>query len=282
MWTCNIDHFTSYEYENEVLLEPHIVKLSPRLNLTRRLGSYEMAIDPKPAGRWSGIDAQGNQMEQIWFLGHHSHLKIHTKLSLFVEMYDPFHFVIFPLDAVEARYYHTMPLPQALRPYVVAPEASEQEKRIISTCLEKGRGEIISFLLELTRYIFVSIESENRELGPAKSPLQTLQDGKGSCRDLTVLFLQLCRANGIPARFTSGYHIQNEHKSELHAWAEVYIFGVGWIGFDPSIGSVCNWRYIPLASGISQQDTMPVTGSYFGAGNSKLDSKITVELVKSG
>ncbi len=280
MWNCNIDHLTIYHYEQEVSLEPHIIRQFPRLDRFRRLISSQINIDPTPQGHFAGIDAFGNQVDQIWFLGKHAHLKIHAKISLQIEAYNPFHFVIFPIDAMEQKYYRSVLLPKALAPYTEKPEGSDEEAKLIATCLEKGKGEVIPFLHEMTRHIYVSFQGEEREWGPAKTPGQTIQDGKGSCRDLSVLFIQLCRLCRIPARFTSGYHIQTENKSELHAWAEVFIFGAGWVGFDPSMGTICNWRYLPLASGIEQQDTMPVSGSFFGAGTSHLDSKIMVQLIK--
>ena len=72
----------------------------------------------------------------------------------------------------------------------------------------------------------------------------------GSCRDYAVLFMEVCRAMGIPARFVSGYQEGDteQESRDLHAWAEVYLPGAGWRGYDPTLGLVVSDRHIPLAA----------------------------------
>ena len=105
-----------------------------------------------------------------------------------------------------------------------------------------------------------------RHHGPPWPAGRTLRERVGSCRDLAVLMIECCRCIGLPARFVSGYHLvePKPDRYDLHAWAEVYLPGAGWRGFDPSgIGAV-DERYIPLASSSNPELTAAVSGSFSG------------------
>jgi transglutaminase-like putative cysteine protease len=88
--------------------------------------------------------------------------------------------------------------------------------------------------------------------GPAWPAGRTLKERVGSCRDLAMLMVESCRCVGLPARFVSGYHLVDPkpERYDLHAWAEVYLPGAGWRGFDPSGMGVIDDRYIPLATSL--------------------------------
>jgi len=84
-----------------------------------------------------------------------------------------------------------------------------------------------------------------------------------------VLFIAICRIQGIAARFVSGYQAHAETPRErryLHAWAEVYISGGGWRGYDPSHGSAVTNAHVAVAASCLPAGAMPVDGSYFGKG----------------
>jgi transglutaminase-like putative cysteine protease len=81
-----------------------------------------------------------------------------------------------------------------------------------------------------------------------------------------MLMIECCRSVGLPARFVSGYHLV-EPKPELydlHAWADVYLQGAGWRGFDPSGKGACDERYIPVATSSRSDLTAAVNGTFSG------------------
>ena len=120
----------------------------------------------------------------------------------------------------------------------------------------------------LTSFIFENFKHELREEGPAQEPDETLSRKKGSCRDFVVLFTEAARSMGFAARFVSGYtegdlSLMQNH---LHAWAEVYLPGGGWRGYDPTLGLAVADRHVVVSSGATPLEAAPVTGSFRGTG----------------
>ena len=84
---------------------------------------------------------------------------------------------------------------------------------------------------------------------------ETLEIGKGACRDVALLLAAILRQQGLAARLTSGYLREADAKTKraegsLHAWTEVYLPGAGWVGMDPTNGIFCNHNFIAAAVGI--------------------------------
>jgi transglutaminase-like putative cysteine protease len=109
----------------------------------------------------------------------------------------------------------------------------------------------------------------HRDTGAPQSPAHTLQSRSGACRDLAVLFVDCCRAEGVAARFASGYqkgNLQSERR-HLHAWPEVYLPGAGWRGFDPALGLLADDTYIRVAVGRDATDVRSLRQTSKGSGD---------------
>lgn len=124
------------------------------------------------------------------------------------------------------------------------------------------RSNTLDFLFNLNQRIYQDCQYIIRETGEPFPPGLTWRSRQGSCRDYAVLFMEVCRAMGIAARFVSGYQegdAQQESR-DLHAWVEVYLPGAGWRGYDPTLGLVVSDRHIPLAASAISSYTSSVSG----------------------
>src|SRR5256885_9096403 len=136
-------------------------------------------------------------------------------------------------------------------------------------------GDTIPLVVEMSRLVRKAVRCVCRDERGIWTPEETLRQGRGSCRDSAVLLVAALRSRGLAARFVSGYLVQlrdegmipNEPKGvsrdvvDLHAWAEVFLPGGGWVGLDPTTGLICGEGHIPLACTASPALAAPIEGS---------------------
>jgi transglutaminase-like putative cysteine protease len=121
-------------------------------------------------------------------------------------------------------------------------------------------------LLALCARLAGQIQYAVRDRGDAFPASQTLAEGKGACRDTALLFMEACRAMGLASRFVSGYaegYVQ-QGRRDLHAWAEVYLPGGGWRGYDPSMGIAVVDRHVAVSAGSVPALAAPLVGTFVG------------------
>ena len=113
----------------------------------------------------------------------------------------------------------------------------------------------------------------------ATSAEEAFGDGAGVCQDHSHIFIGAARLLNIPARYVSGYLMMNDRieQEATHAWAEAFIDGLGWVGFDISNGISPDMRYVRVATGRDYKDAAPVTGISFGTSTTVLDVEVAVE-----
>ncbi len=101
----------------------------------------------------------------------------------------------------------------------------------------------------------------------------------GVCQDHAHIFIGAARALDVPARYVSGYLMMNDRidQEATHAWAEAYVEGLGWVGFDISNGISPDERYVRVATGRDYRDAAPVTGISFGSNAQTLEVDVAVE-----
>ncbi len=129
----------------------------------------------------------------------------------------------------------------------------------------------VAFLDQLCRTIHARADKQIRTSGDAQAAGETLASWRGACRDFTVLFLAAARSMGMPARFCSGYQSAADTpdgRRYLHAWAEVFVPGTGWRGWDPTHGVAVGEGHVALCAAPDQAETMPVVGGFYFGGSS--------------
>lgn len=268
MKRIRIRHSTRYGFASPVRLGPHTLLLRPREGHDLRIAASELEIRPAPVLTWRR-DLYDNVLAVAAFDEVPvSELLIESRLE--VELYD-----ILPLDFLVEDHAVRFPFNYrpgeriALGPYL---EPVYPEDPRLAVWLEPHRSaprntETFALLDALNRRIRDDLDYEVREEEGVRRPAETLRLGRGSCRDLATLFLESCRRLGIAARFVSGY--QHGPATEAgggatHAWAEVYLPGAGWKGFDPTHASVVGPDHIPVAVNRQPEAVPPVAGSFTG------------------
>jgi transglutaminase-like putative cysteine protease len=114
---------------------------------------------------------------------------------------------------------------------------------------------------------------------------EVLQVKRGGCEDLTHVFLVAARQLGVPARYVSGYFLDEEDpgpQQACHGWAEAYVPDLGWIGFDSSYGMCATEAHVRVAIGLDYLGAAPVRGARYGGSGEKLDVTVMVENVPGG
>ena len=108
---------------------------------------------------------------------------------------------------------------------------------------------------------------------------EALTVGHGVCQDYAHIFISVARLTGLPARYVSGYLMIPgvEEQTASHAWAEAFVAGLGWVGFDAANDMCPNDQYVRLATGLEYRDAAPVSGIRMGDGEENLAVHLKVE-----
>jgi transglutaminase-like putative cysteine protease len=141
------------------------------------------------------------------------------------------------------------------------------------------RGEALALLHHLSTAIREAVRYAPGETQVHTSGEEAAALGLGVCQDHAHIFIGAARAQGIPARYVSGYLMMNDRIDQEagHAWAEAHVDGLGWVGFDVSNGISPDERYVRVATGRDYSEAAPVTGMSYGAGDTVLAVSLAVE-----
>jgi transglutaminase-like putative cysteine protease len=263
-----IHHHTRYDYDRLVSLSPHLIRLRPVAHSPALIESYSLTIQPANHVLHWQQDPFGNFIARVDFWEPMSFMSIDVEIIARLEPVNPFDFLLdsyaisFPFD-------YEPQLKKDLAPYLDVTEQGHHWEQWLQTIDRTEQG-TIDFLIMLNRRIFQDIAYTTRMEPGVQTPEETLDLAIGSCRDSGWLLVQTLRHFGLAARFVSGYLAQvvpkgpselTENSLALHAWAEVFIPGAGWIGFDPTSGMLATEGHIPLACTSEPNGAAPVTGT---------------------
>jgi transglutaminase-like putative cysteine protease len=140
-----------------------------------------------------------------------------------------------------------------------------------------------TLLMLLCSRISKTIVYQRRMAKGVQTPIQTLQLGTGSCRDMATLMMEAARALGFPARFASGYldcPASEAGRAAMHAWTEVYLPVLGWRGFDPTICEPASLKHIVVGVSHHPRGVMPVSGQFIGPAADFVDMNAAVKIEK--
>jgi transglutaminase-like putative cysteine protease len=262
----NIQHSTHYRYSRAVQLGPQLLRFYPRNDGSQRVINFQLTITPAPAGRDDQLDFEGNRVTQVWFDKETDHFDIEVMMQVETLRHNAFDFMLAPEAAVlPIKHVEDFIFTQG---YLERIEPDDTVTAFANELCVAASNDTLGFLNSLNEQLFANFKHIHRDTGSPQSPAHTLQSRHGACRDLTVLFIDCCRSEGIAARFASGYQKGDllSERRHLHAWPEVYLPGAGWRGFDPTHGKAIADTHVVIAAAAHAGETMPVTGSLNGEG----------------
>jgi transglutaminase-like putative cysteine protease len=268
MQRLQIHHVTEYQFTAPVTLQPHRLLLRPREGHDIRIESSMLEISPAHAINWHR-DVFDNSVAVVSFLEPAQQLTVASDVIIQ-------HYEQAPLDFVVEDYAVNYPFVYNaeervdLLPFQTSVYSADQQalQNWLGTFgLAGGSVETYSLLDRINRNIAKEFTYKVREEQGVQPPAQTLTSRSGSCRDYATLFMEACRHLGLASRFVSGYvHGPSTEagNASTHAWAEVYLPGPGWKGFDPTSGQLAGNEHIPVAVARHPESVPPVAGSFTG------------------
>ncbi len=268
-------HRTTYQFDRQVGLSPHEIRLRPAPHCRTPVLGYSLKVEPDGYFLNWQQDPYGNWVARLVFTERADRLSITVDLIADMTVTNPFDFFVEPY-AEKYPFAYAPALAKELIPFLETAPLSPR----FAAWLDAFRATIgpeeltVDLLVRLNMQLQREVRYLVRMEPGVQTPEQTLERGCGSCRDSGWLLVQIMRHLGIAARFASGYLIQlvadvkpldgpsgpDRDFTDLHAWAEAFIPGAGWIGFDPTSGLLAGEGHLPLACTADPGNAAPVIG----------------------
>lgn len=259
----SIRHVTSYRYAEPVRYTIQCLRLTPLPFKGQRIVSWEVkAPGEKPALKFT--DGFGNPVHVAAINKPHGELVIEA--GGIVETEDS--------NGVVAGISNPVPP----RVFLRETPQTRADPAIVDLARSAKQTDTLESLHAISKQVRDRVEYVPGTTDVHTEAAAALADGKGVCQDHAHIFIAACRSLDVPARYVTGYLYlgENEGADAHHAWAEAWVDGLGWVGFDVANRICPTDSYVRLASGLDAGYAAPIKGSRRGGSGESLDVAVAV------
>jgi uncharacterized protein (DUF2126 family)/transglutaminase-like putative cysteine protease len=265
-----LHHRSQYRYDKAVSLGPQIIQLRPAPHGRTPILSYSLDVTPADhILKWM-FDPLGNHLARVILPNKTSEFVVDVEMAADLTPINPLAFFLEP-GFESYPFTYTDETAKNLEPYTQIEEAGPLLRGFLESVQVETQG-TVSLLVDVNRRVRDAVAYETRMEHGVQSCEETLGRAAGSCRDSAWLLVQVFRQLGIAARFVSGYLIQlgddepedggpTKDSADLHAWAEVFLPGAGWVGLDATSGLFAAEGHIPLVCTPDASQAAPIGGT---------------------
>jgi transglutaminase-like putative cysteine protease len=282
----NLSHVTTYKYSQPAAFGEHRLMVRPCESFDQHLIDARLVIDPEPAEiRWLH-DVFGNSVAIATFDRRSPHLRIESHARV---LHSPIELQDVHIEDYARNYpftYASEEMPDLLRS--IERQHHDPMRRIDNWARRfvgrKGEKSTLALLTDMTAAIRREFTYVARQQKGTQSPLETLDKGKGTCRDYAMLMIEAARALGLAARFVSGYVYNPSGRRRVvgggntHAWVRIYLPGSGWVEFDPTNDIVGTEGLIRVAIARDIYQAVPISGTWAGFPGSFQGMDVSVDI----
>jgi transglutaminase-like putative cysteine protease len=278
-----VRHVTQYNYDEPVRESVMELRMQPRSDHGHHLITTELEIDP-PSQIFAYADSWGNTVKFFDVPFPHRRLTITARSVVETDPPPP------TPDALTMAEWDILASESVkgdcwdfLRPHGFAAPTPA----LLAFCVEKKVDDLraldpLTAVHELSALIYRCLDYESG-ITAADSPIdEALLAGRGVCQDFAHIMIAICRGWGVPARYVSGYLATSKDEGDrsdpqaTHAWVEVFLPSLRWIGLDPTNNIAAGERHIPVAIGRDYSDVPPTRGVFKGDAESQLSVGVQV------
>jgi transglutaminase-like putative cysteine protease len=277
-------HQTTYRYPEKIHESYSIVHLQPRSDTTQYCTKFDLNVAPR-ARVFSYADRFGNDVQHFAVLPDHDVLSVIARSSV-ITVRPSTPPIPSPVTRADLAIDPELPwLFDELREsqYVVF----GPELRAFATEVgDPGNDDLVAWFMHAGATIKAEFAYKKDATSVRTTVDESIQLRAGVCQDFAHVLVALCRVNGIPARYVSGYLFSGQEGAVLgadasHAWCEAYLGPHGWVGYDPTNDTLIDDRFAKIAHGRDYRDVSPVRGIYKGASRSTMSVNVAMEALQS-
>ena len=279
----SIEHETKYHYSSPISHSKHLFRLQPVHDLSQSILSFKFFVSSNGAEMTNFSGVFGNHASFLEVKEKYTDITIKTESVVAVSQ------LPYNLDLLHQP--RTMPLiwmpwdRAMMNAYLHPPELAEAELFELSdyamSFVKKNHNDAFEVLKDINQTIFNDYTYHPGSTNLFTTPYEVYYQKKGVCQDFANLFICLARLLNFPARYRVGYlytardYANKIQGDETHAWVEVYLPYLGWVGFDPTNGCLAEKNHIRVACGRFYRDATPTSGAIFESEGEVEESLVT-------